>query len=75
MTPNPSVKRTIVQEGIPDVMPPEMRCLGWQDALARRVKLSSQKFRDENVTPNFAVLRDARKTTPDGSTAHIDFER
>jgi hypothetical protein len=39
VTPNPSVKRTIVQEGIPEFMPPEVCRLGCQEALAQLANL------------------------------------
>ena len=36
----------IVQEGIPDVIPPEACCLGWQESLALLVKLVEAEIPD-----------------------------
>ncbi len=37
----------IVQEGIPDVIPPEACCLGWQESLAALAKLVEPNIPDE----------------------------
>jgi uncharacterized protein YndB with AHSA1/START domain len=37
---------TIVQEGIPDVIPPEACCLGWQESLALLAKLVEAEIRE-----------------------------
>ncbi len=37
---------TIVQEGVPDVIPPEMCYLGWQDSLAQLTKLVEPEIPD-----------------------------
>jgi uncharacterized protein YndB with AHSA1/START domain len=37
---------TIVQEGIPDVIPPEACCLGWQESLALLAKLVEAEIPD-----------------------------
>jgi uncharacterized protein YndB with AHSA1/START domain len=36
----------VVQEGIPDVIPPEACCLGWQESLALLAKLVEAEIRD-----------------------------
>lgn len=38
---------SIVQEGIPDVIPPEACCLGWQESLAALAKLVEPNIPDE----------------------------
>jgi hypothetical protein len=36
----------VVQEGIPDVIPPEACCLGWQESLALLAKLVEAEIPD-----------------------------
>jgi uncharacterized protein YndB with AHSA1/START domain len=37
---------TIVQEGLPDVIPPEMCCLGWQESLTHLALLVEPEIQD-----------------------------
>jgi uncharacterized protein YndB with AHSA1/START domain len=37
---------TIVQEGLPDVIPPEMCCLGWQESLTHLALLVESEIQD-----------------------------
>jgi uncharacterized protein YndB with AHSA1/START domain len=37
---------SVVQEGIPDVIPPEACCLGWQESLAQLAKLVEPEIPD-----------------------------
>ena len=37
---------TVVQEGVPDVIPPDMCYLGWQDSLERLAKLVDPEIPD-----------------------------
>jgi hypothetical protein len=37
---------TVVQEGVPDVIPAEQCYLGWQESLAQLAKLADPEIRD-----------------------------